>query len=77
MIININNKSFDTNPFDLPENLCFKGTIHTGTSIVENIYGPTKEDVIDLAYQLKELNKDFNTVHLYNSDGEHIGVKFL
>lgn len=73
----INNHEIDTNPSKLPKNLLFKGTVHTGTSIVETVYGNTKEEVLSLAYRLKELNKDFNTVHLYNPDGEYIGVKFL
>lgn len=76
-MIVVGNQEFDNNPSKLPTNLLFKGTVHTGTSIVETIYGVTKDEVVSLAYQLKELNKDFNTVHLYNPDGEYIGVKFL
>lgn len=77
MKVMINNKEFDNNSSKLPINLLFKGTVHTGTSLVEIVYGVTKDEVISLAYQLKELNKDFNTVHLYNPTGEYIGVKFL
>lgn len=77
MRILIGNQEFNVNPSGLSTGLLFKGTVHTGTSLVETVYGVTKDEVISLAYQLKELNKNFNTVHLYNSTGEYIGVKFL
>ena len=77
MHILIGNQEFNINPSGLSTKLLFRGTVHTGTSLVETVYGVTKDEVISLAYQLKELNKDFNTVHLYNPTGEYIGVKFL
>lgn len=77
MLILVNNQEFETNPSNLLTDFLFKGTVHTGTSLVETVYGVTEDEVISLAYQLKELNKDFNTVHLYNPAGEYIGVKFL
>jgi hypothetical protein len=79
MKININNHEFETNPSKLPEEFLLKGSVHTGTSIVETVYGSTTEEVLSLANQLKQLNKDFNTVHLYGigNPRPHIGVKFL
>lgn len=77
MRILIGSQEFETNPSNILVDFLFKGTVHTGTSIVETVYGFTEDEVISLAYQLKELNKDFNTVHLYNPTREYIGVKFL
>ena len=77
MLILVNNQEFETNPSKLSKELLFKGTVHTGTTVIETVYGTTKDEVISLAYRLKELNKDFNTVHIYNPYGEYIGVKFL
>ena len=79
MRININNYEFETNPSRMPEDMLFKGSVHTGTSIVETVYGSTEEEVLSLALQLKQLNKDFNTVHIYGPGNPriHIGVKFL
>lgn len=77
MKIIINNHEIETNPSQLPENLLFKGTVYTGTSITETVYGLSKEEVLSLAYKLKNINKDFNTVHLYSPEGKYIGVHFL
>lgn len=77
MIICVMNKQFDTNPTGVSENLLLRGTVHTGTGVQENVYGFTESDVLNLAYKLKELNRDFNIVHLYSPNGEYIGVRFL
>lgn len=77
MHILVNNQNFETNPSKLSEDLLFKGTVHTGTSITETIYGVTEDEVMFLAKSLKKLNNDFNTVHLYSPDGNYIGARFL
>ena len=82
MKIEINNQIFETNPSGLNTNILFMGTVHTGTSIQENVYGFSTEQIISFAKQLKEANNDFNTVHIYgpcNSDlsRTHIGTYFL
>lgn len=78
MIITINNHEFNTNPSGAPKELLFEGTVHTGTGLTEKVYGWTEEEVFTLAGELKQLNKDFNTLHVY-SPGErlHIGTLFL
>ena len=82
MKIIVNNQEFETNPSGLNTSLLFMGTVHTGTSIQENVYGFSTEQIISFARQLKEANNDFNTVHIYrpcgsDSSREHVGTYFL
>jgi hypothetical protein len=82
MKIIVNNQEFETNPSGLNTSLLFMGTVHTGTSIQENVYGFSAEQIISFARQLKEANNDFNTVHVYGPCGsgssrEHVGTYFL
>ena len=64
-MITINNQQFENNPTGVNPNIVFMGTVHTGTGIQENVYGFTADQVLETAKQLKELNPDFNTVHIY------------
>lgn len=83
MKISVNDKEFETNPTGMNPNVIFMGTVHSGTGIQENVYGFTTEQVIETAKKLKELNSDFNTVHVYGPydflciKREHVGTYFL
>lgn len=66
MGIMIGNKEFNNNPTGVNPNMVFMGTVHTGTGIQENVYGFTIEQVVEVAKELKKLNNDFNTVHIYS-----------
>lgn len=83
MRIIVNNQEFETNPTGINTNVVFMGTVHTGTGIQENIYGFSIEQIIEVANELKKLNSDFNTVHVYGPydsfciKREHVGTYFL
>ena len=83
MKILVNNKEFETNPTGVNTNIVFKGTVHSGTGVQENVYGFTSDQVVEIARQLKDINPDFNTVHVYSPydflciKREHIGTYFL
>lgn len=82
-MITINNQQFENNPTGVNPNTIFMGTVHTGTGIQENVYGFNFDQVVETAKKLKELNPDFNTVHVYGPYGllcikrEYIGYKLL
>lgn len=81
MKIIVNNHEFETNPAGVNTDLMFIGTVHSGTGIQENVFGFTEEQVIEIAKELKKLNNDFNTVHIYSpvnkSERVYIGIRFL
>ena len=83
MKIIINNQEFETNPTGINTNVVFMGTVHTGSGVQENIYGFTEQQVIETAKELKKLNPDFNTVHVYGPfdpfciKREYVSVHFL
>ena len=83
MIITVNNQRFETNPTGANTNVVFMGTVHSGTGLQENVYGFSIDQVLYVARELKELNSDFNTVHVYGPydsfliKREHIGTYFL
>lgn len=83
MKIIINNQEFETNPTGINTNVVFMGTVHSGTGIQENVYGFSIEQVIEVANELKKLNSDFNTVHVYGPydsfciKREYVGTYFL
>lgn len=66
MAIMIGNQRFENNPTGVNPNTVFMGTVHTGTGLQENVYGFTVEQVVEVAKELKKLNNDFNTVHIYS-----------
>ena len=82
-MITINNQQFENNPTGVNPNTVFMGTVHTGTGIQENVYGFTSDQVVETAKKLKELNNDFNTVHIYGPydvlciKREYVGYKLL
>lgn len=82
-MITINNQQFENNPTGANPNTIFMGTVHTGSGIQESVYGFTKDQVIETAKKLKELNPDFNTVHIYGPydflciKREYVGYKLL
>lgn len=82
MRITIGDKIFENNPTATNQNLVFMGTVHTGTGIQENIYGFNEQQIIEVAMELKKLNKDFNIVHIWgpcnhNSERNYIGYRML
>ena len=83
MKIIVNNQEFETNPTGINTNVVFMGTVHSGTGIQENVYGFSIEQVIEVANELKKLNSNFNTVHVYGPydsfciKREHVGIYFL
>ena len=83
MKIIVNNQEFETNPTGINTNVLFMGTVHSGTGIQENVYGFTEQQVLETAKELKKLNSDFNTVHIYGPfdsfciKREYVGVHFL
>ena len=82
MKIEINKQTFETNPTGMNEALVFKGTVHSGTGLQENVYGFTENHVIELAEELRKLNKDFTVVHIYSPydmdlKRKYVGVKLL
>ena len=82
-MITINDQQFENNPTGVNPNTVFMGTVHTGTGIQENVYGFTSDQVVETAKKLKELNNDFNTVHIYGPYNflcikrEYVGYKLL
>ena len=81
MKITINNQELETNPTGINTNLVFMGTVHDGTKQLD-IYGFNEEQVIALAKQIKSLDSNYNTVHIYGpsnigSNRVHVGTKFL
>ena len=82
-MITIGDKTFENNPTGVNTNMVFMGTVHTGSGIQENVYGFTADQVLETAKQLKELNPDFNTVHIYGPydflciKREYVGYKLL
>ena len=82
-MITINNQQFENNPTGVNPNTIFMGTVHTGTGIQENVYGFNFDQVVETAKKLKELNPDFNIVHVYGPydflciKREYIGYKLL
>ena len=82
-MITINNQQFENNPTGVNPNTVFKGTVHTGTGLQEDVYGFTADQVVETAKKLKEINSDFNTVHIYGPydflciKREYIGYKLL
>lgn len=83
MGIMIGNKEFNNNPTGVNPNIVFMGTVHAGTGIQENVYGFNEKQVIETARELKKLNNDFNTVHIYGPydflciKREYIGYRVL
>ena len=82
MKITINNQEFETNPSGINPNIIFKGTVHDGTGRVVDVYGFNEEEIIKLANEVKALDKNYNTVHIYGpeniwADRTYVGVKFL
>lgn len=65
MIIIIKDTDFENNPSHLNEDAAWKGTVHTGSGIMENVYGVSKDHVIELAKCLKNINRDFSFVLVY------------
>jgi hypothetical protein len=56
--------------------------VHSGTGLQENVYGFTEDHVIELAEELRKLNKDFTVVHIYSPydidlKRKYVGVKLL
>lgn len=82
-MITIGDKTFENNPTGVNTNMVFMGTVHTGSGIQENVYGFTADQVLETAKQLKELNPDFNTVHIYGPydflciKRDYVGYKLL
>ena len=82
-MITINDQQFENNPTGVNPNTVFMGTVHTSTGIQENVYGFTTNQVIETAKKLKELNNDFNTVHIYGPydflciKREYVGYRLL
>ena len=63
-------------------NIIFKGTVHDGTGRVVDVYGFNEEEIVKLANEVKALDKNYNTVHIYGpeniwADRTYVGVKFL
>ena len=83
MKIVVNNQEFETNPTGMNPNTIFMGTVHSSTGIQEDVYGFNPDEVFNVAKQLKELNNDFNTVHIYGPydflciKREYIGMRLL
>ena len=83
MRITVKDTEFETNPTGMNTNVIFMGTVHSGTGIQENVYGFTKEQVIETAKELKKLDSNFNTVHVYGPydsfcvKREQVGTYFL
>lgn len=82
-MIQINECQFENNPTGVNPNMVFMGTVHTGTGVQEEVYGFTEDQVVETAKKLKELNNDFNTVHIYGPydflciKREYVGYKLL
>lgn len=81
MKITINNKELETNPTGMNTAMVFMGTVHDGTKQID-IYGFNEEQVIALAKEIKSLDKNYNTVHIYGPENiwaprTKVGTKFL
>ena len=83
-MLTIGDKTFNNNPTGISNtNILFMGTVHTGTGLQEEVYGFTEDQVIETARKLKELNPDFNTVHVYGPydflciKREHVSYEIL
>lgn len=82
MAIMIGNQRFENNPTGVNPAMVFMGTVHTGSGIQENVYGFNEEQVVETARKLKEINPEFNTVHIYGPENiwaprTYVGYRIL
>lgn len=61
--------------------IMFMATVHNCAGIQENVYGFTRDQVIELVKELKKSNNDFRIAHIYSpidgSKRNYIGYEML